>query len=61
MALAGAFNQPRASDVQWLTEGAVGAPGEGGILGEEVFGHELPWATRTEWLEEAGLWDNDLP
>ena len=42
-------------DTHLLVEGAVNPPGEGGILGEEVFGHDLPWAQRWAWLKEAGI------
>ena len=48
-------------DMQLLVEEAANPPGEGGILGEEVFGHDLPWAQRWAWLQEAGIWDAGTP
>ena len=50
-----------ALDMQLLAEEAADPPGEGGILGEEVFGHDLPWAQRRAWLQEAGIWDAGTP
>ena len=34
------------TDAQYYAEGAVGAKGEGGVLGSEVFGWEVPWEAR---------------
>ena len=48
-------------DTQLLVEEAAGPPGEGGILGEGVFGHDLPWAQWRAWLQEAGIWDAGAP
>ena len=28
-----------------------------GLLGKEVFGHEVSWPTRRKWLKDMCLWD----
>ena len=38
-------------DHQFLVESAVGnKDSDFGVLGDAVFGHEVPWAIRREWL-----------
>ena len=38
-------------DHQFLVESVVGnKDSDFGVLGDTVFGHEVPWAVRQEWL-----------